>query len=238
MNVDPQQIASIVQAVLQQLQHASPSAAPVAVTPASPAAVPLVAGSAVAGSAGTLKLTDPVVTWELLRGRLSGIQLVQVGPRTVITPLVRDELRRLGIRLERGTSPLAAPQHASCVGGLLVRDETRWTAEAVAQGTGAAWSVQRGLDELLTPLRSSAEGAYRHAVVVTPRWAELAWQIGRDTGLRAVAVHSVATLEQAWLQLQPQVLVVNSSLQSLASVQAIVQAFATRVRVGGTAPSS
>ena len=230
MNVDPQQIASIVQAVLQQLQHASSSVAPVAVAP--------VAVPAVAGSSGSLKLTDPVVTWELLRGRLSGIQLVQVGPRTVVTPLVRDELRRLGIRLERATASLAATHVASCVGGLLVRDEARWTVEAVAQGTGAAWSVQRGLDELLAPLSSSAAGAYRHAVVVTPRWAELAWQIGRDTGLRTAAVHSVDTLEQAWQQLQPQVLVVNSTQQSLASVQAIVQACAARVRASRTAPSS
>jgi hypothetical protein len=66
----------------------------------------------------------------------------------------------------------------------------------------------------------------------------LAWQIGRDTGLRTAAVHSVDTLEQAWQQLQPQVLVVNSTQQSLASVQAIVQACAARVRASRTAPSS
>lgn len=234
MNVDPQQIASIVQAVLQQLQQAMPTAAPVAPVNLAPLATgpsttsPVTTGPV--APVGSLQLTDRVITWELIRGRLSGIQSVEVGPRAVVTPLVRDELRRAGIRLERGGALKAAQPTAAPIAGLLVLDETRWTADAVVRGASTTWQVARGLDELLAPLRTSSGGMDRHAVVVTPRWAEVAWQVGRDTGLPTVAVHSVATLEQAWRQLQPQVLVVNSSQASLPAVQAILQAYATLVR--------
>ena len=48
-----------------------------------------------------LRIEERLVTLESLRGRLDGIQVLEVRPRAVVTPAVVDELRQQKIRLER-----------------------------------------------------------------------------------------------------------------------------------------
>lgn len=50
---------------------------------------------------GELRLTERVVTLTTLRDRLSSISRVIVQPRAVVTPAVRDELKKLKIELIR-----------------------------------------------------------------------------------------------------------------------------------------
>jgi hypothetical protein len=48
-----------------------------------------------------LRLSERLVTLATLDGRLSGVSRVIVPMRAVVTPAVRDELRRKNIRLEK-----------------------------------------------------------------------------------------------------------------------------------------
>jgi hypothetical protein len=52
-----------------------------------------------------LTLAERVISQQLVANRLAGIGRVVVGPRAVVTPLVRDELKRRGIELVRRGAP-------------------------------------------------------------------------------------------------------------------------------------
>ena len=52
-----------------------------------------------------LSLTDRVVTMRSIEGRLAGIHRLPVGPRAVVTPAVKDELKQRHIELVRRGSP-------------------------------------------------------------------------------------------------------------------------------------
>ena len=52
-----------------------------------------------------LSLTDRVVTMRSVEGRLAGINRMTVGPRAVVTPAVKDELKQRHIELVRRGSP-------------------------------------------------------------------------------------------------------------------------------------
>lgn len=52
-------------------------------------------------SGAELVLTERVISQRLVAGRLEGVARVVVRPRAVVTPLVRDELKRRGIELVR-----------------------------------------------------------------------------------------------------------------------------------------
>lgn len=85
MNVTPEQIEQIIREVLSRLAAASAS------------------GRATAAPA-ELALSDRLVTLRDVESRLAGIARVSVGPRTVVTPSVRDLLRQKKIEFVRRPS--------------------------------------------------------------------------------------------------------------------------------------
>lgn len=54
------------------------------------------------GASAILRWSAPVLTWEALRGVLGGHAVVAVGAKTLVTPLVVDELKARRVRLARG----------------------------------------------------------------------------------------------------------------------------------------
>jgi hypothetical protein len=87
----PEQIERIVREVMAQLGEVSPSAA----LPAAPVSVPPAARD------GEVSVDGRVVTLESIAGRLQGAKQLMVPPGALVTPSVRDELRRNGISLVR-----------------------------------------------------------------------------------------------------------------------------------------
>ena len=82
MNLTPEQIEQIIREVLSRLVAASsggPSTAPPA----------------------ELALSERLVTLRDVEGRLAGVARLSVGPRTVVTPSVRDLLRQKKIEFVR-----------------------------------------------------------------------------------------------------------------------------------------
>ena len=65
--------------------------------------VPGVAGDEGSSSpaSGELVVEAPVVTLRSVEGRLAGVKRLVVGPRAVITPAVKDELKQRQIELVR-----------------------------------------------------------------------------------------------------------------------------------------
>ncbi len=54
--------------------------------------------------AGSLEITDRIVTLETLNNRLSGVAHVVVAPQAIVTPAVVDELKDRGVALVRSTA--------------------------------------------------------------------------------------------------------------------------------------
>ena len=54
---------------------------------------------------GTVKLTERLVTMSTLDGRLANVNRLIVAKKAVVTPLVKDELRKRKISLEYESQP-------------------------------------------------------------------------------------------------------------------------------------
>ncbi len=92
-------IQRIVREVMAQLGAASPAVD--AATPAGPADVSR--ADLPSGRDGDLFVDSRVVTLESIAGRLQGARRLMVPPGALVTPSVRDELRRRGVALVRGS---------------------------------------------------------------------------------------------------------------------------------------
>jgi len=113
MTYTPEQVVAIVLEVIRRLegQVGAFSARPCACAASAHRAATTTASVQEQGGAGPtaaatgpreeLVLAERVISQRLVAGRLEGVQRVVVAPRAVVTPLVRDELRRRGIELVR-----------------------------------------------------------------------------------------------------------------------------------------
>ena len=109
MAIDALEIERLVRAVLAELGHAPQAAAtpPAAAEPAKPAPV---AKAEKPASPGELVLTGRVITLAALGERLASVRRLVVPPRAIVTPSVRDELRRRNVELVFGQRNGAAAQ--------------------------------------------------------------------------------------------------------------------------------
>ncbi len=101
---DKHEFEWIVAEVLRRLKQRADAPA-AAETPAAPRTNNVVAS-------GDLVIDDHVVSLETVADRLRGKQRMLVGSRAVVTPAVRDELRKRGVRLER-SEEAASPARRS-----------------------------------------------------------------------------------------------------------------------------
>jgi hypothetical protein len=99
-------IERVVQEVLRELKlQAAPPAPAAPASEATPVAQP--------ASDGQVTLSERLVTMSVLEGRLAGLRKLVVGPRSVVTPAVRDELARRNVQLLVGpgnATPATAKQ--------------------------------------------------------------------------------------------------------------------------------
>ena len=58
-----------------------------------------------AGEANELTLKEPVITLRSIEGRLAGVTRIIVQRRAVVTPAVKDELKKRNIELVREARP-------------------------------------------------------------------------------------------------------------------------------------
>ena len=128
MTADTINLEWLVAEVIRRLQKLSD----VTASPASPAAAPPVA-VAEDRTARDLVLDTRVVTLAAIERQLANVQRVLIRPGTVVTPSVKDDLRKRNIRLEFLAEPAATDKAAE---ELTVVRCTR-TAEAARAAGGA-----------------------------------------------------------------------------------------------------
>ena len=183
------------------------------------------------GDAATLHLSQPVVTLQEVAERLGGVRILEVDSRAVVTPAVRDELRRSGVTLvrrlsdgQRAPSPRAvvAPV-ADC---LVVATSEKWaTIKDLARRCQFLElepaqdydAVARRLLDVWCGSSRAVWCAHRPyaAVVASGRAAS-----GR---LQAVSLHQPAQLKQAMIEAQPNLLIVDDRRWSGYQVARLIQ---------------
>jgi hypothetical protein len=219
MTANAAEIETIIRVVLERLRQvdAAPSAA-ANMQPAAPVAaeanavsrvVPVTAPSAASlqSAANRLRLELPLITLEQLRSNLSGIQVLEVPRRAVVTPAVLDELRQRGVKLQR-LSPHELRQSSSTQSSpslMLVAPA------GIVKQQGAGAKLVEDADSQTT-LHTISEHVFTpgHGVVwCSPRPFAAAMAIRGQAQLRAVQLTSLSDLKQAVAEAQPNLLIVD-----------------------------
>jgi hypothetical protein len=181
--LDQQQLERIVVSVISRLMTPAPSSS-----------------SATSGS--TPFIEEPVITQDLLIGRVNGSRTVRVGPRAILTPSARDFLRVRGIECVRDANSGSASAMAA---------RPRWIAlvsKATSTVTSALASLGDGGSSLEQRLVGSAIEAAQQGVgllcrgdaagvaVFTDEPEVVACIANRNASARAAVVASVAQVSE------------------------------------------
>jgi hypothetical protein len=178
-------------------------------------------------AAATLEISERVVTWARLKDRLSGIKRLVVPPGAVLTPSVRDELRKRNIQLQTasGTNQPAGSASAK----LLIAAATGpYDAEAaiktVTAEAGNAERIGTGvLAEAIGQLRGRAEAM--PAVLLTSEPAAALCLANRYSELRAVGATDPATVSLACQSIGANLLILNPVRSSATEIRGMVRQF-------------
>lgn len=156
------------------------------------------ASSSGAPSGTTPFIEEPVITQDLLIGRVNGSRTVRVGTRAILTPSARDFLRVRGIECVRETGGGSASEIAA---------RPRWIAlvsKATSTVTSALPSLGDGNSKLEQRLVGSPVEAAQHGIgllcrgeaagiaVFTDEPEAVACVANRNASVRAAVVASVA----------------------------------------------
>jgi len=217
----PADIERIVREVMSQLKLAAEPRR--AAAPVSPAAAPL----AVSPSHGELFVDARVVTLESIAGRLKTAKRLLVAPGALVTPSVRDELRRRGIALVQEsaankTKPAAAPV-------LLVIGRTGHSPDMAMQ-----MLQQEGIDARSESTDCLIEAAGKLAAAVAAGSLGLMWTRHTAIGLclanrrkeiRAVLAAGVKATAAAVAAVGANVLVIDPSIGTMYEKNQVVRDF-------------
>lgn len=193
----------IVQEVLRRLQSGTAGRAG---KPGEPA--PQTTTPAANLTAGELAVCDRVITWKLVQDRLEGVRRLVVPHRAVVTPAVRDELKRRGIELVVGQPAVSAVTTAA---PLLLIDETQdvdmayWQQRLSPPLETGQWTCRR---EILERIRLWVDRGGR-AVWFTDRPASAVCR-ANAAGLRAYAAYDLWLWRDALAEAAATVLVLDT----------------------------
>lgn len=210
-------IDAVVRAVLQELTSTAP--------PSPTHASHLPASEHFAG---------PLLALRHVESLPSGVREVRIDPSTVLTPLARDQLRRLGIAVRivsrselaragvAGEWGLAIESALPLAEGLrrsLLSDRDPWADLGDDPHEAAAWV---------------AVGPHRAAVIVAAEPALVAWSCSQTPGVRAAALTDPDALLRAARSLAPNCLVIDPAGQSIFAIRHLCATFR---RIGVAEPS-
>ena len=175
-----------------------------------------------------LRLSGRVVTLESLGGRLAGVRQLIVTKGAVVTPAVRDELRKKKIKLEFSDNN---HQAKASVGGILVGVvEGSYDAAAVVKAISAeAGQVQR-IDgscwiEVTRQMVETIAAETKCGVLVTCRATAAVCLANRGPAIRAALGAGTASVKDAMEAIGANLLVVNPASNSLYEIRGMVREF-------------
>lgn len=247
MSFEAVEIERIVAQVMERLLAAPPAARSVepSAAPAAPAAQVPEPRSAVANPNASshpsqvIRLTEAVITADVLQSCINGAKTVQIGARAVLTPSARDFLRTRNIQCTRD----AAGNTGAGASGSPA--ETRWQAviskansqvEAVVknlQAAGEAWETRlTGLPAEAARQGMSAlcRGEAAGIVVFADQPEVVACLANRNTRVRAAAVWNAQQIAAAAQHLGANLLAIDPVGKSFFELRTMLKAFTA----GGT----
>jgi hypothetical protein len=218
MSVDQADIERIVREVMAQLKHvAQPAAAPAPLPTPQPA--PAVHSS-------DLVIDSRIVTLDSIVGRLNGAKQIIVPPGALVTPSVRDELRRRGVELRRET---AAKEVNSRAPVLLVVGRTSHDPDlAVRMLRHEGIDVRTESTHCLikaTEMLAAAAAARLLGVLWTRHTAIAMCLANRQKNLRAVLAAGVPTTAAAAAAVGANVLVIDPTTGTMYERKQVLRAF-------------
>jgi len=142
-------------------------------------------------SAANLVLSERLITLETLRNRLKGIASVQVTPRAIVTPAVRDELKDRGVSLViADDAPTASPLSKLAV--LACGEPSDLSAWKALVSIQQETDHHRAVTRVANLTRQSGL-----AVLLCKDAAAAACLANRNSGIRALAAPATSGLESA-----------------------------------------
>jgi hypothetical protein len=219
MSLAQADIERIVREVMAQLKHVA--------APTATAALPTVTPSAAATPTNSDLFIDArVVTIESIAGRLNGVKQLIVAPGALVTPSVRDEIRRRGIELKQ---ECATKKCNSLVPVLLVVGRTGNNPDLAVQ-----MLRQEGIDVKTestnclikaTELLAAAVAARSLGVLWTRHRAVAMCLANRNKSLRAVQAAGVPATATDVAAVGANVLVVDPTAGTMYERKQVLRAF-------------
>ncbi len=185
----------------------------------------------------TLSLADQVVSVSLLKNRLLGIQVLEIGQSAVLTPAARDYLRESKVEIVRGAKhssnePVAlADVKAGSVSTsgskesdrpqrLIVAGTAAWMPAVAKQLCSKQAKVCSASIDDTAALRTVAEGiraGHQAAVMLVHSAHATCWQAARDDSLRPAVVANWTELNDVLREVPANVLILSAKAWNLPS---------------------
>lgn len=181
-----------------------------------------------AADATQLQLPDRTVTMGLVAGRLEGVKEVHVPAGAVVTPSVRDELRKRQIVLRRADVQTAdAAVRAGLVLGVAGNADPAGAAAAALQAeAGAADRIDDPcVLEVVCQVTQALAAPARIGLVLTDRPAVALCLANRRASIRAAWGVSAASVRAATEQIGANLLVVNPAAHGLTELRGMIREF-------------
>lgn len=173
-----------------------------------------------------LRLSGRVVTLASLDGRLAGVRQVIVAKGAVVTPAVRDELRKKKIKLEFSDNNHRA--NVSTGGLLLGMVEGSYDAAALLKAVSAEAGETQRIDgscwiEVTRQMTEAIARETKCGVLVTHRATGAVCLANRGTGIRAALGVGTASVKDAMETIGANLLVVDPTASSLYEIRGMVR---------------
>ncbi len=221
-------LEAIVREVLRRLAQLggdrtdSAGAKPPSPTQAAPA-IP-----SVASEPGQLQLQERTITLGLVAGRLQGVKQVLVSPGAVVTPSVRDELRKRQIALRFTAEPAAGlPATTGLVLGVAAGSHVTGSALAAVQAeAGNAERIDRDcVLEVVRQVSQAVASQRRIGLVLTDRPTVALCLANRQANIRAAWGVSVDSVREAAKLIGANLLVVNPTRHGVYELRGMIREF-------------
>jgi hypothetical protein len=179
-----------------------------------------------AAQPGQLTISGRVVTLSALDGRLAGVHQVIVSPQAIVTPAVRDELRRRNVALRFAATPAHGAASPATLLALVVHREAGDATPLVAALSGEPVVVrQENLDCVIAAsqrLAGVAAAGHGLGLLLTRYTSAAICLANRLQGVRAVLATDVAPTAAAAAAIGANVLVADPKLLGYGRLKRIV----------------
>jgi ribose 5-phosphate isomerase RpiB len=178
---------------------------------------------------GHLRLSQRVVTTALVEGRLDGVRQVVVPARAVVTPAVRDALRKKRITIVSQSETCdAEPGSDTCIVGVV--DPAGQFGSATAAVSAELGDVRRlDSDCVVKAIRGvvgEVETGQGAGIVFTGQPSVALCLANRQPGIRAAWAVNAAAVQEAEQSIGANLLVINPASHGMYELRAMIREFA------------